>query len=142
MKFITRRTVVALPLIFLFSRIANAQRRPVRGVVMDQRGRPLQGASVQLKSLPTLEIHSYISEKDRGYHFYGLDPDWDYELKANCGGQSSHTERLDRFTSSSEIVINLEIELRMWHGGAEPSIRTPVCSSSASVSSRSLSRRK
>jgi hypothetical protein len=111
--------MAVLPLLFLFSRTANAQRRSVRGIVMDQRGRPLQGASVKLKSLPTLEIRSHISEKDGGYHFQRLNPDWDYELKADFEGESSHTERLDRFASAFEVVANLRIELPLQHGAVQ-----------------------
>jgi hypothetical protein len=119
MKFFTRRTMAVLPLLFLFSRTANAQRRSVRGIVMDQRGRPLRGASVKLKSLPTLQIRSYISEKDGGYRFQRLNPDWDYELKADFEGESSHTERLDRFASTFEVVVNLRIELPLQHDAVQ-----------------------
>ena len=111
MNFFTRRTMVTVPLVFLFSRLAEAQRRSVRGIVTDQEGKPLKGASVKLKTLQTLQIRSYITQKGGGYHFHGLNPDLDYEVRADFGKVSSPVEKLDRFASNPEVVVNLRIEL-------------------------------
>ena len=108
----SRRSCLLWALIPLFPFVAQAQRRVVRGVVTDQRGTPLKGASIRLRDLQTLGIRSYISDKDGAYQFYGLNPNFVYEVRAVYDGVFSKTVRLDYFESSPEVVVNLEIVIR------------------------------
>ncbi len=108
----TRRAVFRIALIPLFPFLAQAQRRSVRGVVTDQSGARLKGAVVQLKDLLSLRIRSYFTGKDGAYHLHGLNPDFEYEVKADYKGASSKTERLDRFASDPEVVVDIEISTR------------------------------
>lgn len=106
-----REVLRLLPLVLLFPLLAEAQRRAVRGVVTDPQGTPLQGASVRLRDLQTLRIRSYLTGKSGSYHFQGLNPDFGYELRAQYKSVFSKTERIERFASQPEVVIDLQIEI-------------------------------
>src|ERR1700726_5012358 len=69
--------------------------RSVQGIVTDASGHPVAKAVVQLKDTKTLQIRSFITEADGSYHFSGLSPNVEYELKAEHDGASSPKKTLD-----------------------------------------------
>src|SRR5687767_15964945 len=71
--------------------------RTVQGVVTDASETAIEGAVVQLKDTKSLQIRSYITKSGGQYQFYGLNPDVDYELKADHQGASSRLRRLSSF---------------------------------------------
>jgi hypothetical protein len=88
---------------------AAEQTRNVQGVVSAPDETPLEGAVVQLKNTKTLQIRSFITQKDGNYYFHGLSPDIDYELKAGYQGTFSGTKTLSSFDSRKDAVINLKM---------------------------------
>lgn len=67
--------------------------RSVQGLVTDASRHPVAKAVVQLKDTKTLQIRSFITEADGSYHFAGLSPNVEYELKADHDGASSSKKR-------------------------------------------------
>jgi hypothetical protein len=84
--------------------------RSVQGVVNDGDGKFVSGSVVQLKDTKTLSVRSFITKEDGAYHFHGLSPNVDYELKAEYQGASSGTKSLSSFDSRKQAVINLKLE--------------------------------
>jgi hypothetical protein len=84
--------------------------RTVQGLVTDDADVPLEGAVVQLKDLKSLQIRSYITKTGGQYQFHGLNPDIDYELKADHKGASSNSRTLSSFDGRKQAVMNLKIE--------------------------------
>jgi hypothetical protein len=102
--------VVALPVYGQKKDKDDSNTRSVQGVVTDDGDNPLDGAVVQLKDTKTLQIRSFITKVKGSYHFHGLNPDIDYELKADHQGKSSSSKTLSSFDSRKQAVINLKIE--------------------------------
>lgn len=98
--------------------IASAQRkntedqnaRSVQGVVEDPQGKLVEGAVVQLKNTKTLQVRSFITQREGNYYFHGLSPDVDYELKAEYKDLASSVRRLSLFDSRKKAVVNLKLE--------------------------------
>ena len=84
--------------------------RSVQGVVTDSTDSPLEGAVVQLKDTKSLQIRSFITRNTGAYHFHGLNPDIDYELKADFQGKASAWKTLSSFDSRKQAVVNLKID--------------------------------
>ena len=81
----------------------------MQGVVTNDADAPLDGAVVQLKDTKTLQIRSFITKQNGTYHFHSLNPDIDYELKAEHQGATSGSKTLSSFDSRKSAVINLKI---------------------------------
>ena len=84
--------------------------RTVQGVVTDAAEAPIEGAVVQLKDTKSLQIRSYITKSGGQYQFHGLNPDVDYELRADHQGASSNSRTLSSFDSRKQAVMNLKVE--------------------------------
>ncbi len=87
----------------------DAGKRSVQGVVTDGTDKVIDGAVVQLKNTKTLQVISFITQRDGAYRFHGLSPDIDYVLKADHNGASSGNKTLSSFDSRIKAVINLKI---------------------------------
>ncbi len=83
--------------------------RSVQGAVYDENDRPVEGAIVKLKNTKTLQVRSFVTQRDGTYYFHGLSTDVDYELKAEHGEASSDTKTLSVFDSRRKAVINLKL---------------------------------
>lgn len=83
--------------------------RSVQGTVTDAGDNAIDGAVVQLKNTKNLQIRSFITKEHGAYYFHGLNPDVDYELKAEYQGQSSPTKTLSAFDSRKQAVLNLKL---------------------------------
>jgi hypothetical protein len=84
--------------------------RSVQGVVEDPLGNLVEGAVVQLKNTKSLQVRSFITQREGAYYFHGLSPDVDYELKAEYKGLASPVRRLSVFDSRKTAVVNLRLE--------------------------------
>jgi hypothetical protein len=84
--------------------------RSVQGTVEDANGSLVEGAVVQLKNKKSLQVRSFITQKDGAYYFHGLSTDVDYELRAEHKGRSSATRTLSVFDSRRKAIINLKLE--------------------------------
>jgi hypothetical protein len=85
------------------------QTRSVQGVVTDNAETPLEGAVVQLKDTKTLQIRSFITKQNGTFHFHSLNPDIDYELRAEHQGATSGSKTLSSFDSRKSAVMNLKV---------------------------------
>lgn len=86
--------------------------RSVKGIVTDELENLLPGAVVQLKNTKTLQVKSFILNKQGSYYFHGLDLNVDYELKALYKGSDSRTRTVSTFDNRKELVYNFKIKLK------------------------------
>ena len=87
----------------------DATTRSVQGSVTDASDKPVDGAVVQLKDTKTLQILSYITKDSGAFHFHGLNPNVDYELKAEYQGAASSSKRLSSFDNRKAAIVNLKL---------------------------------
>ena len=107
------RTRVAIILLLVSLGVAfgqYAEFRAVRGKVTFRDGEPVRGATVQLKNLRTLEIRSYVTKDDGLYHFEGLAPNDDYQLRVEYHGKFGPEKNLSQFNSRKEATIDLKVD--------------------------------
>ncbi len=88
----------------------DATTRAVQGIVTDAGGSTVAKAVVQLKDTKTLQIRSFITEADGSYHFTGLSPNVEYELKADAEGATSGKKTLSVFNTQKTVTINLKLK--------------------------------
>ena len=88
----------------------NANLRAVEGLVTDSDNNPLNHAIVQIKDTKSLQVRSFITKEDGAYHFYGLSPNVDYELKADYQSDSSDKKTLSSFDSRKTANLNLVVK--------------------------------
>lgn len=77
---------------------------------MDKAGAPVAGAIVLLKDTKTLQVRSFIAQQDGKYHFYGLSPDINYQVRAESRDMTSPMKQISVFDSHSKIVVNLKLK--------------------------------
>jgi hypothetical protein len=58
-------------------------------------------------------VRSFIAQQDGKYHFYGLSPDINYQVRAEAGDLTSPTKNISVFDSRSKIVVNLKLKKRL-----------------------------
>lgn len=90
----------------------DRQLRSVHGIVTDSQENPIAKAVVQLKNTRNLQVKSFYTDEKGGYRFHGLDPDLDYELKAEYGSASSGPRTVSSFDSRREVVINFKLDIK------------------------------
>ena len=84
--------------------------RSVEGVVTGPKGEPVPDAVVLLKDNKTLQVRSFITDKDGTYHFYGLSKDISYELRAEHGKEFSGSKTVSSFNDHAKIKVNLKLK--------------------------------
>jgi hypothetical protein len=82
----------------------------VEGQVTDSAGNAIVGAVVQLKDTKTLQIRSFITQKDGAYHFAGLSTNVDYDLRAERNGAFSGSKTLSSFNGRKVATVNLKLK--------------------------------
>ena len=102
-------TVLALAMSVPLAAQKDAPTRSVKGLVTDQSEAPLAGAVVQLKNTKTLQVKSFIADDKGSYYFHGLDPNVDYELKAQHAGVASRTRTVSSFDDRREVIYYFEL---------------------------------
>jgi Carboxypeptidase regulatory-like domain len=107
--------VFSLLILFVFAGAAQdskkeTQLRTVRGVVTDKSENPLPNSVVFLKNVRTNAVRSNFSDSEGNYRFSGLDPNADYEVRAEFEGAKSPLRTVSSLDSRKEIVINLKID--------------------------------
>ena len=90
----------------------NPPLRSVHGIVTDPLENPLHKAVVQLKNKKTLQVKSFYTDEKGAYRFHGLDPDLDYELKAEYGAATAGPRTVSSFDSRREVVINFKLDVK------------------------------
>jgi hypothetical protein len=107
--------VFSLLFLFVFTGAAQdskkeTQLRTVRGVVTDKSENPLPNSVVFLKNVRTNAVRSNFADTEGNYRFSGLDPNADYEVRAEFEGAKSPLRTVSSLDSRKEIVINLKID--------------------------------
>ena len=80
---------------------------------MDAKGSPVPGAIILLKDTKTLQVRSYIAQKDGKYHFFGLSSDINYELRAQANGMTSPEKMVSVFDSHKVVKLNLKLKKKL-----------------------------
>ena len=83
--------------------------RSIEGVVIDGSKNPVPSAVVLLKDTKTLQVRSYLAQKDGRYHFYGLSTDINYELRAQGGDLMSKVKTVSVFDSHAVVKLDLKL---------------------------------
>lgn len=87
--------------------------RSIEGTVLDAHGSPVPNAVVLLKDLKTLQVRSYLAQKDGKYHFYGLSSDINYEVRAQANGLTSSIKTVSVFDSHQIVTLNLKLSKKL-----------------------------
>ncbi len=116
MKAAFQRAAVAILLLALagaaFSQSGKKgeiKERTVEGVVLDADGKPVPSAIVQLKNVRTSQIRSFIAQAKGDFFFSGLNPDIDYEIRAEANGSSSPTKTLSSYDGRKQFIVTLKL---------------------------------
>lgn len=88
----------------------EAPLRTVRGVVTEKSEKPIANAIVFLKNLRTNTVISHFSDEQGNYRFSGLDPNADYEIRAEFDGEKSASRTISSLDSRKEMTFNLKID--------------------------------
>lgn len=88
----------------------DANTRHLQGQVTLPDETPADGAVVKLKNMKTLQVRSFITQKDGRYAFQNLSTNVDYEVKSDFKDLTSDTRTLSVFDSRYEPIINLKLE--------------------------------
>ena len=88
---------------------APATSRAVKGVVVDEAGKPVQGAMVTLMDLRSKEKWTIDTKADGKYNFDELSFIVDYEVSAKHGSSLSVAKKLRQYDHTPLVVRNLEL---------------------------------
>jgi hypothetical protein len=83
--------------------------RMLKGTVVDDGGKPLEGALVTLTNVAKGEKVTFVTKQDGRYHFDELPFHTDYEVAAHFGNLRSETKRLSQYDNTPELVRVLEV---------------------------------
>ena len=103
---IVRIIAILLSLVLLATATAQ-QTRVLKGTVKDG-GEVVRGAVVQIENLTTLEVRSYITQKDGEYHFAQLNLNVDYQVWAQRDEKRSSKKMVSKFNSHPVMTIDLD----------------------------------
>jgi hypothetical protein len=87
----------------------EAKERTVEGTVVDSAGKAVPRAIVQLKNVRTQQIRSFIAQDKGDFFFNGLNPDIDYEVRAEADGASSATKTLSSYDGRKAFIVTLKL---------------------------------
>lgn len=70
----------------------------------------VEGAVVQIKNLKTLQIRSFITQKNGKYSFQNLSSSVDFEVRATWKDHASPKRMLTVYDTRLDPIINLKLE--------------------------------
>lgn len=85
-----------------------AGERILRGVVYDQRHKPIAGAVVHLKNVQTHMTRIYLTDQKGGYYFHWMEAGDGYEVQATRGKLSSEKHAISATDNTERIDLTLE----------------------------------
>jgi hypothetical protein len=88
---------------------ARISTRSIQGRVLTKAGAPVSGAVVLIKDSKTLQVRSYIAQADGQYHFFGLNTDVNYDLRAENQGLTSKVKTVSVFDSHKVVKLDLKL---------------------------------
>jgi hypothetical protein len=103
-----RRILLVAAVAVLAAAGQYVETRTVQGTVIDQAGKPVEGAVVKLENTETLQIRSFITKNDGKFSFHGLNSRVDYRVKAESDGRSDE-QTVSKFNSKPEVTVNLKL---------------------------------
>ena len=83
--------------------------RTLSGLVLDEEGNTIEGASVELTDLQTNKVIAVYSQEEGQYQFTDLNFSHDYKVKATFKGASSEVRQISSLDSRPRYVRNLKI---------------------------------
>ena len=86
--------------------------RSVQGQVTDAQESPIPKAIVQLKNPKNLQVKSFYTDENGRYRFFGLDPNLDYEVRAEYNGVAAGPRTVSSFDSRKEVIINFKLDVK------------------------------
>jgi hypothetical protein len=89
--------------------LSPVETRTLSGIVTND-GEPIKGAVVQIENCATLQLRSFITQQDGGYHFAGLLFDVDYQVWAKRGAMESKRKTLSQFNGKKDVKIDLVLQ--------------------------------
>lgn len=87
----------------------DAAARSLEGVVLDAQENLVPDAVVKLEDMRTLQVRSFFTKEDGKYHFSGLKPDVEYQVRADYQDSTSGWKRLSIFDTRKVASINLKL---------------------------------
>jgi hypothetical protein len=84
--------------------------RNVQGQVYLPDGEPANGAVVQMKNLKTLEVRSYITQKEGRYQFQHLSTRADFEFSATYQKLASPKRKVSVFDTRLDAIVDLKLD--------------------------------
>ena len=87
--------------------------RVIEGVVLDSKGAPVPKAVVLLQDTKTLQIRSFITQQDGNYHFYGLNTDVNYQLRAHDDEMACSWKLVSVFNSRKHVKVKLKLDKKL-----------------------------
>jgi hypothetical protein len=87
--------------------------RSIQGHVLTSSGATVPGAVVLLKDGKTLQVRSYIAQKEGEYHFFGLSTDVNYTLRAEDKDMTSKQKTVSVFDSHRRVKLNLKLSKKI-----------------------------
>ena len=103
---------LALPLEAQRGKDKDHPERSVQGLVTDAQETPIAKAIVQLKNPKNLQVKSFYTDENGRYRFFGLDPNLDYEVRAEYNGVSAGPRTVSSFDSRKEVIINFKLDVK------------------------------
>lgn len=89
---------------------AQQESRLVRGQVLSEDGKTVEGAIVHLKNLNTKEVLSVVTDKEGRFRFSDVDKKIDHEIHAEWREQRSRARKISQFDTRDIVTINLPLE--------------------------------
>jgi len=89
---------------------AQQESRLVRGQVLSEDGKTVEGAIVHLKNLNTKEVLSVVTDKEGRFRFSDVGKKIDHEIHAEWREQRSRARKISQFDTRDIVTINLPLE--------------------------------
>ncbi|MBV8553799.1 MAG: carboxypeptidase regulatory-like domain-containing protein [Acidobacteriaceae bacterium] len=86
-----------------------ATSRTLNGQVVDDTGKPLEGALVTLTNMATKERTEFFTKKDGRYNFADLNFNIDYQVQARYKNLNSELRKLSQYDKAPKMVRILQI---------------------------------
>ena len=92
------------------ARAQNFGLKNLQGKVFDANDAAISGAIVYLKNSRNNDVKTFLSDKDGGYRFAGLQADTDYTVWAAWQGKKSPSKPVSSFDTRKQVYVDLKIK--------------------------------
>jgi len=95
----------------------EAKVKNFRGVVADQRGKPITGARITIRNMKDNTTRTATTDEMGAYLIRGLTPDVDYELRADFRGVLSEKKAVSAFLDREDNLVNFDLDIAIVAAG-------------------------